>query len=66
MPMKIETPTDLEVVSEDQDMVFKGVAVDPHITITNPNKEMLMPQIRTKARSLCKNIIMTIPATDVA
>ena len=32
----------------------------------NPNKKMLMPQIRTKARSLCKNITMTIPATDVA
>ena len=43
MPMKIETPTDLEVVGEDQDLILKRVVVDPHVTITNPNKEMLMP-----------------------
>ena len=50
MPMKIETLVDSEVVGEDQDVVLKRVVVDPHITITNPSIEMLMPQIRTKAR----------------
>ena len=66
MPMKIETLVDLEAVGEDQDVVLRGVVVDPHITITNPDKKMHMPQIRTKARSLCKNMTMIIPATAVA
>ena len=65
MPMKIKTPVDLEAMSENRDMVLKGVAVDSHITITNPSKEMFMPQIRTKERSLCKNMTMTIPAIAV-
>ena len=43
MPMKIETPVNSEAVGQDQDVVLRGVVVDPHITITNPNKEMLMP-----------------------
>ena len=60
--MKIETPTDSEAVGEDQDVVLKGVVVDSQIIITNPNIEMLMPQIRTKARSLCKNMKMTMLA----
>ena len=62
MPMKIETPADSEAVGEDQDVVFKRIVVDPHITITNPSIEMLMPQIRTKAKSLCRNMKMTILA----
>ena len=51
MPMKIETPADSEAVGEDQDVVLRGVVVDPHITIINSSIEMLMPQIRTKART---------------
>ena len=65
MPMKIETLADSEAVGEDQDMVLKGIVVDPHITITNPNIEMLMPQIKTKARNLCRNMKMTMLATAV-
>ena len=64
MPMKIETLVDSEAVSEDQDVVLKRVMIDLHITITNPNIKMLMPQIRTKAKSLCRN--MTMPTTVVA
>ena len=60
-----ETPANSEAVGEDQDVVLKGVVVDPHITITNPSIEMLMPQIKTKARSLCRNMTMTIPAIAV-
>ena len=66
MPMKIETPVDSEAVDEDQDVVFKGVVVDLHITITNPDKEMLIPQIRTKTITLYRNMTMTMPATVVA
>ena len=66
MPMKIKKLVDLETVDEDQDVVIKGVMVDPHITITNPNKEMLMPQIRTKAKSLWRNMTMIMPTTVVA
>ena len=58
MPIKIETPADLEAAGEYQDMVFKGVAVDPHIIITNLSKKMHLPQIRKKARSLYKNMTM--------
>ena len=63
--MKIETPADSEAVGEDQDVVLKGVVVDPQITITNPSIEMLMPQIRTKAISLCRNMKMTMLAIVV-
>ena len=66
MLMKIETLVDLEAVGEDQDVVLKGVVVDPYITITNSSIEMLMPQIKTNARSLCRNMTMTITATAVA
>ena len=65
MAMKIETPVDSKVVGKDQDVVLKGVAVDPHITITNPSKEMLMAQIRTNARNLYRNMKMTMPTTAV-
>ena len=65
MPMKIETLVDLEAVSEDQDVVLKKVVVDPHIIITNPSKEMLMPQIKTKANSLFRNMTMIMRATVV-
>ena len=65
MPMKKETPADSEAMGEDPDMVLSGVVVDPLNIITNPSTEMLMPQIRTKARSLCRNMTMTIPAIDV-
>ena len=58
--MKIETPANSKAVGEDQDVVLKGVVVDPHITITNPSIEMLMPQIKTKAISLCRNMKMTM------
>ena len=47
-------------------MVLKGVAGDLHMIITNPSIEMLMPQIKTKAKSLCRNMTMTMPATVVA
>ena len=53
-------------MGEDQDVVLKGIVVDPHIIITNPSKEMLMPQIKTKTRSLCRNMTMIMPATAVA
>ena len=66
MPMKIETPTDSDAVGEDQDMVLKRVVVDPYITITNPNKEMLIPQVIIKARTLCRNMTVIMPTTDVA
>ena len=65
MPMKIETPTDSEAVGEDQDVVLKGVVVDPQIIITNPSIKMLMPQIRTKARSPCRNMKMAMLAIVV-
>ena len=61
MPMKIEIPANLKAVGEDQDMVLKGVAVDSHIIITNPSKEMHLAQIRTKVKSLCRNMIMLAP-----
>ena len=64
MPMKIETPADSEIVGENQDVILKEVMVNLHITIINPNTKILMPQIKTKARSLCRN--MTMPATAVA
>ena len=63
--MKKETPADSEAVGEDQDVVLKGVVVDRHITITNPSIEMLMPQIKTKAKSPCKNMKMTMLAIAV-
>ena len=63
--MKIETPADSEAMGEDQDVVLKGVVVDPHIRITNPSIEMLMPQIKTKAKSLCRNMKMTMLAIVV-
>ena len=66
MPMKIETPADLEAVGEDQDVVLREVVVDLHIIIINPSKEILMPQIKTKARSLCRNMTITLPTTAVA
>ena len=43
MPMKIETPADSETMGEDQDVVLRGVVVDPPNTITNSSKEILMP-----------------------
>ena len=64
--MKIETLADSEAMGEDQDVVLKGVVVDPHITITNSNKEMLMSQIKIKAKSLCRNMIMKMPVTVAA
>ena len=65
MPMKIETPINSEAVGEDQDMILKGVVVDPHTIITNPSTEILMPQIRTKAKNLCRNMKMTMLAIAV-
>ena len=43
MPMKIETLTDLKAVGEDQDVVLRGVVVDPHIIVINPNTKIFMP-----------------------
>ena len=66
MPMQIETPADSEVVGENQDVIFKEVMVNLHITIINPNTEILMPQIKTKARSLCRNMTIIMSATAMA
>ena len=66
MPMKIKTLVDSEAVGEDQDVVLRRVVVDPHITVINPSTEIFMPQIKTKASSLFRNITMIMPATVVA
>ena len=44
MPMKIKTTADLDAVGENQDMVLKGVAIDPYIIIINPAKECIFPK----------------------
>ena len=66
MLMKIATLADLKVVGKDQDVVFKRAPVNSHIIIINPKKGMHLPQIKTKAKSLCRNMTMTMPATVVA
>ena len=50
MPMKIETPADSEAVGEDQDVVLKGVVVDPHIIITNPSIEIAYAPNQNKGK----------------
>ena len=55
-----------KVMGVDQDVILKGLAVNPRMTKINPSKEIFMPQIRTKARSLCRNMTMTMLTTVVA